>query len=369
MSRPAAGRALGQAWWLHLRHHWRLSWMLGLALVAGLLAHQWVDAGMGRPDAADVATAPVRVAMAGVPASWQADLAKHGVVAGPADAPYRLAWETPAEAPQGRFVLSARLGTVAPFVQQRVDLAVAAAGQARLEGWAADRGFEGLPTLVTSAPPAPKGAAAPPLATRLTLALMATLMIALFLGGTLGLDWDVQRAAANLETWATSVHPLWVLYGSQALARATFALLMVGVGGAPLVWGTPALGGSAAVGAWAYLGGLAFCLTLLSAMWSLLATMLFHHRYGRLFARALLSPMGMLFAAMLAFTLLGSRRPVSAEDKQRAAETLVTHSDALTQWAMVLAAGVPLAALGAALALVPLVEWRIGVRRRGLRKL
>lgn len=202
-----------------------------------------------------------------------------------------------------------------------------------------------------------------PSALRMVLALLFFFGAAFLAGSTLGVEWDLQRAASNLEGWALSYHPLWALFLAQGLTRATQATVV------GLVVFSPTLFYSFDVSWWVWLvaslvlGWIVFGLTALLGMWSLLSTMLFHHRYGRMFGRLALSPFSlgavMLFRSSLIVAAMAGMSSWAAQQP------------ALWSWTHVTWAGLGLGTflLVMALALVPVVEWRIGVRRIGLRKL
>ena len=181
-------------------------------------------------------------------------------------------------------------------------------------------------------------------------------------GATLGVEWDLQRAASNLESWALSYHPLWVLYGSQALTRAT----QVGAVALTVVIPTLLFMGLSVLWVLAttvVVVCLVTSLTLLLCMWSLLSTMLFHHRYGRMFGRIALSPFSLGAVFLFRVTLLVSL--------VKGFSTWVTNGSSAFGWGWVGLAvlAVSGAFLMVALALVPVIEARIGRRRIGLRKL
>lgn len=202
-----------------------------------------------------------------------------------------------------------------------------------------------------------------PSALRMVLALLFFFGAAFLAGSTLGVEWDLQRAASNLEGWALSYHPLWTLFLAQGLTRATQATV------AGLVVFSPTLFYSFDVSWWVWLvaslvlGWIVFGLTALLGMWSLLSTMLFHHRYGRMFGRLVLSPFSlgavMLFRSSLIVAAMAGMSSWAAQQP------------ALWSWRHAAWAGLGLGTflLAMALALVPVIEWRIGVRRIGLRKL
>ena len=370
-------KALIEAWFLHLRHRWTLAWVLVAAMVVGWGLDGWVTRLGGDPGAqhaprTSLPQQPLAIKLEGIPDDLAQRLMAHGLQAEEPTrpSPWHLSLELSDSHPEGRLRLSSPQGHVPMQVQRRVQAAVDAAETERMKAWAQAQGFSEGPPLWVETANASRTLDSPlaDLAFRIALLVMSALALALFIGGSLGLDWDVQRNASNLESWSTSLLPIWVLYGSQALARATLvglALTALGLtlllgGGRP--WGL-------SVGVLAYVATMGFAFSLAVSMWSLFATMLFHHRYGRMFSRMLLSPLGMLFTLWLVGFGLGFPGRSFSQDRTQIMALLESQADLLPALLAALALLAPLGAIGAALALVPLIEWRIGVRRRGLRKL
>lgn len=175
--------------------------------------------------------------------------------------------------------------------------------------------------------------------------------------GLRGYQWDMHRSTGRLEPWVVSQHPTWVIYLSQ-LARQAFAcfflfggfLLLCHIHDVPLVW-------SWAFSAWAVLP----FACMFVGIWGMLATVLFHHSKGRMFARLLLSPV--IVGMFWAFRLMAIYMALRWQEPFVAWQSL---DKVVSSWPYLLAA-IPTIAL-ASFALIALVQWRIGPRRQGLRR-
>lgn len=202
-----------------------------------------------------------------------------------------------------------------------------------------------------------------PLLLRLFLTIGVVLMMTFIASASLGLEWDLRRAASTLEPWALTPLPTWVLYGSQLGARSLIACLTVLACAGPTLLLTPEISWPWALAGLGTL--LVFCLGLsvLVGMWGLLSTMIFHHRYGRMLGRLVLSPISL--GALTAFRL-----SLVVEAMGNADQWLQGRFAETSLWTALVAANVAgLAMVGLGLALMPLVNARIGRRRQGLRKL
>lgn len=202
-----------------------------------------------------------------------------------------------------------------------------------------------------------------PLVLRLLLATAIVLMMTFIASASLGLEWDLRRAASNLEPWALTPRPTWILYGSQLAPRCIMSALAVLTCAFPTFLLTPEISAAWAVIATGVL--LVFCLGLsvLVGMWGLLSTMLFHHRYGRMLGRLLLSPISL--GALTMFRLSLAVEAVSSFGQwmqgRLPQQSWWVIAGSVTTTGLVL--------LGLGLALTPLINARIGQRRQGLRKL
>ena len=190
------------------------------------------------------------------------------------------------------------------------------------------------------------------------MALLSYFII-MFSGSIAGVEWDTRRAQGSLEAWALTPHGPWTLYCGESLARAFWATLVVLLLGL-ILHGYEALPLSVVGG----LGILAFGGICFISMWGMLATMMFHHRYGRLIGRLMLSPAVFTVITLVRLTFItGFASVLAAGSASDVGNTLTADSLAIV-----------LCVLGSALLLVSvplvaLVEWRIGARRIGLRKL
>ena len=198
-----------------------------------------------------------------------------------------------------------------------------------------------------------------PLAFRLGLVALLSVAVLMMVSVTLGVEWDLRRAASTLEPWALVPQPLWVLYGAQLLMRAVVATALVAALVFPTLMLAPGVPAATVIGVGAAVCWLAFGMACLIGMWGLLSTMMFHHRYGRMMGRLLLSP-----GAVMAMTLV----------RVGVVSGLVMGVADLTQGRLggPVMAGCAIAGalcVGLAVALVPIVQWRLGPRRQGLRRL
>ncbi len=389
-------RAMLQAWRLQLAHRAHFAWFLLATLVVTVALNHWIGAQYhAKRDQVDGALQALQTHQANqakvhqeegspedlfqrrgrfvlekVPEALAKELAPWGVRAPTTTekALFQLTWVEPTGAVgDGHLELSAlEPGTdlEAPF--HLLTLALEKAEHQRLMALARSTdGFQFSPQVRLNADDAAMRQQVLGMLPSVIRVMLVGLVLfgAVFLAGaTLGVEWDLQRAASNLESWALSYHPLWVLYGSQALTRATQ------VGAVTLTAVVPTLffmGLSvvSVLATSAVVVCLAVSLTLLLCMWSLLSTMLFHHRYGRMFGRIVLSPFSLgavlLFRATLLVSLL-----------QGFSAWTTNGSNAFGWgWVGLAALAVSGAFLMVALALVPVIEARIGRRRIGLRKL
>jgi len=202
-----------------------------------------------------------------------------------------------------------------------------------------------------------------PLLLRMLLAVGVVFMMTFIGAASLGLEWDMRRAASTLEPWVLTPKPIWILYGSQLVVRSLVAVIAVAT------WATPTFVLAPEISwLWAGLASvslLVFCvgLSALVGMWGLLSTMLFHHRYGRLFGRLALAPISLMAIALY-------RSSMAIWVLQKVGEWMQGRLTDNSWWGV--AAGLSTAGglmLLGGLALVPLVNARIGRRRQGLRKL
>lgn len=202
-----------------------------------------------------------------------------------------------------------------------------------------------------------------PLLFRLLIAVGLVLMMTFISAASLGLEWDLRRAASTLEPWALTPRPTWILYGSQLAARSLISVIAVLACALPTFLMTPEISTAWALMATATL--LVFCLGLsaLVGMWGLLSTMLFHHRYGRMAGRLLLSPISL--GALTMFRL-----SIAVEAVNNAGQWIQGRLPDQSWWLVATSmTGAGLLMLAGGLALTPLVNARIGRRRQGLRKL
>lgn len=175
--------------------------------------------------------------------------------------------------------------------------------------------------------------------------------------GLRGYQWDMHRSTGRLEPWVVVQHPAWVIYLSQ-LARQACAcfflfgvfLLLCHIHSIPLVWPW-------AFSAWAVLPFA--CMVV--GIWGMLATVLFHHPKGRMFARLLLSPVivGMFWALRLMAVYMALR----LQSPFLAWQNL---DDIINAWPYLLLS-IPFL-LATSFLLLGIVQWRIGPRRQGLRR-
>jgi hypothetical protein len=190
------------------------------------------------------------------------------------------------------------------------------------------------------------------------LALL-TYFIIMFSGSIAGVEWDTRRSQGSLEAWALTPHGPWTLYCGESLARAIWATSIILVLGL-ILHGYEALPLSVVLG----LGVLGFGGICFISMWGMLATMMFHHRYGRLLGRLVLSPAVFTVITLVRLSFItGFASVLAAGSASDIGSRLNANGLAITL--LVLGGGL----FAASLPLVALVEWRIGARRIGLRKL
>jgi hypothetical protein len=389
-------RAMLQAWRLQLVHRAHFAWFLLATLVVTVALNHWVgtqyhaqrdqiDGALkvlqnqqanqaktsqeeGAPE--DLFHRRGRFVLENVPETLARDLAPWGI-RGPTSAEkahFQLTWIEPTgAADEGHLELSALepgIDMEAPF--HRLMLALEKAEHQRLIALAKSTdGFQFAPQVRLNADDAAMREQVMgmlPSVIRLMLVGLVLFGAVFLAGATLGVEWDLQRAASNLESWALSYHPLWVLYGSQALTRATQVGAVALTAVAPTLFFMD-LSILTVMATTAVVVCLATSLTLLLCMWSLLSTMLFHHRYGRMFGRIVLSPFSLGAVFLFRATLLVSLF--------QGFSTWTTNGSNAFGWGWVGVAVLALsgAFLMTALALVPVIEARIGRRRIGLRKL
>lgn len=189
-----------------------------------------------------------------------------------------------------------------------------------------------------------------------SLLLLSAYLLVMFSGSMIGVEWDMDRTGGRLEPWTLVPSPLWCLYGGQALGGALLAL------GAMLTLVTVAklvgLGMTWMVGF--SLATLVACTTIFVGVYGVFGTMLFRHRFGRTFARLLLAPLNMLLVAGYAWL----RMHHNPQWWMALAQGSGNNEAAI---GLMLGAGAILLALS--IGLLPLIEWRIGARRQGLRRL
>lgn len=189
--------------------------------------------------------------------------------------------------------------------------------------------------------------------------LMLGLVIVMLTGSVAGIDWDARRSQGVLEAWALTPHPPWVLYGGEILSRALCGSAIVGaMTGALCLYGhLPAF----------MVPGpmvLAFGMICLVSMWGMLATMLFHHRHGRMFGRLALSPamvtLAMLFRVMVISGFAAGLMASELGDQVMRVAPAVLSAGMVGVGVLMVVSCVPIGWV---------VEKRIGARRVGLRKL
>lgn len=173
----------------------------------------------------------------------------------------------------------------------------------------------------------------------------------------LGFSWDRRRSAGHLEYLTATVHPPWVLFTSGLMKSARSALMVFGffvlLG---VLWRLPL--------DWPLIVSLLIFIpsaTVLVGLWGLMATFLFHHRHGRMFARLVLSPVTLLLAwsvrVMIIWGALQASDPLQARVLARS-----ILDNAPSTVAMI----VPVMWL-ISLVLFAIINHRIGPRRQGLR--
>lgn len=189
-----------------------------------------------------------------------------------------------------------------------------------------------------------------------SLLMLAAYVLVMLSGSMIGVEWDMDRTAGRLEPWTLASQPLWALYGGQALGGGLLAmaamLVLMGVAKAC------GMGLSVPVGiALALVVGSA---SVLVGVYGVLGTMLFRHRFGRTFARLLLSPFNLMLIIGINW-MRGERDP---------SWFLNLMEGRVGNWMLALElTGVSLGMLIMGALLVPIIEARIGVRRQGLRRL
>lgn len=190
------------------------------------------------------------------------------------------------------------------------------------------------------------------------LVVMAVLwFLAVGAGAVVGSIWDRRRTHGELEVLVGAYHPPWVSY-LGLIARQLPKLLLVYVAMliVLLVFRLPVH--------WPFL--LAMFPTIvsvfvLSGLWSVFLTSLFHHPKGRNVAQVLLSPLTLTFIwasrVLLVFGALKAYQPLRFIE---GFESLLN----AWHWWWVPPPGLWLASVG----LWALIEWRMGPRREGLRE-
>ena len=175
--------------------------------------------------------------------------------------------------------------------------------------------------------------------------------------GLLGYSWDIKRMRGHLEFLVLARQPIWVLYGASIYQNVkwimvvlTIMLVLALCWQIPLHWGLMLALWIAAP----------FMIVFMS-MWSLLATVMFHHAQGRMFARLLLSPLPFCLLWCIRLSVLWAAykvaQPLQAWD---------WFHQVPQHWPMVLA--LPVVVTLAIIVLFHLINWRIGPRREGLRR-
>lgn len=395
MSHPylSSRQALLQSWRLQLAHRIHFVWFLLATLACSLVGNYWIESTHraqrqavdqvlenfqnqqqtvhpGTQAPSDLFAQKGRFVLTDVPEGLQQTLAPWGVRQAQGQEPthFELKWIAPTGKEASGHLELTTLNSQADAngAMQLVASALERDERRRLVELAkANEGFEWAPSVRLSVDDVAlrqQVAQALPSVMRLMLAGLLVVGITFLAGSTLGIEWDLQRAASNLESWALSYHPLWVLYGSQALARATGAAAFCVVLLVPTLLFMRLNLLETAIST-IVVTSVAFSLTLFLCMWSLLSTMLFRHRYGRMFGRLALSPFSLgavfLFRVTLLLTLL------------RGVSSFVTEGSSAFGWTWMALAGLALSGvcLFGAVALVPIIEARIGERRIGLRKL
>lgn len=189
----------------------------------------------------------------------------------------------------------------------------------------------------------------------IVLCVFAWMMI--WSGGFVGVSFDQQRSKGTLEPFACAIHPPWVFYGYKLIRACrnvgiffAFVCLTAALWGLPLHWNI--------VGALILFVPVGVCMI---GLWSMLSTVLFHHESGRMFARIALSPVTLLIAFLvrifIIWVALKSTNPIRA--------------NAMGMWFLenghwVILGAIPVM-LAISVVLFILVNWRIGVRREGMR--
>ena len=191
----------------------------------------------------------------------------------------------------------------------------------------------------------------------LHLILVFIAWISLWSAGFVGYFWDRSRRLGTLEPFVSALQPPWVMYGASILRAARGALIVLCVICATAaLWGLPLQ--------WKLVGALILFVPVgvcMVGLWGMLATVLFHHERGRMFARLALSPLTMMLAlgvrVFIVWMALQSTNPVRA--------------NALGIWFLEnghwpILASIPIF-LAISAGLFWLINWRIGPRREGLR--
>ena len=197
---------------------------------------------------------------------------------------------------------------------------------------------------------------------------ISILYMVAFSGSMQGFEWDMRRTRDVLEPWAGALLPPWILYVSDALSRSVYATLIMLV-----VSSTFYLYGFALTPLW-MVAGLCFTfgIVFMLAMWGMLTTMMFHHRYGRMFARILLSPATIMVLLMFRGSVFVSAQKALGQSTSSNSSGMMEgffQGAAFGMWMPLMVLGAGLLAFLIGVCLVPIVEWRIGPLRQGLRKL
>ena len=190
-----------------------------------------------------------------------------------------------------------------------------------------------------------------------TAYLIMVAWLAVISTGMRGYQWDMWRSGGLLEPWVMAFHPPWVLFLGQLARHILLAcgiyLVVLAVGwliSAPIYWRMALV-----------LFALLPFLALFVGLWGLLATVLFHHPRGRMFARFALSP--------VVVGLAWGIRVVVAWLALRSQEPFVAWSSfgRLSDWVVSALWMIPALLLGSCV-LWLVIAFRIGSRREGLRR-
>lgn len=191
----------------------------------------------------------------------------------------------------------------------------------------------------------------------INLAMVFVAWILLWSGGLVGGLWEMERSEGALEPIATAIHPPWVLFCADIArsSRTSFIIFAV-ICATGVLWGLPLQ--------WNILVTLLLFVpagVFMVGLWGMLSTVIFHHKSGRRYARLLFSPLTLLMA-------LGGRVFILAIALQ---STNPVRANAMGMWFLEngqwpILAAIPVVILISAL-LLGIINWRIGVRREGLR--